>query len=105
MHAPTEDESDNVMNSFYEELEHVFNQFLKYHLKILLGYFNVKGMKEGIFKPTNRNKSLHKICNNDRVRELNIATSRNLDVKSTMFPMVAVAAAAVAVAVAVVIVK
>jgi hypothetical protein len=27
VHAPTEDKTDDVKNSFYEELEHVFDKF------------------------------------------------------------------------------
>jgi hypothetical protein len=42
VHAPTEDETDDVKDSFYEELERVFDKFPKYHMKILLGDFNVK---------------------------------------------------------------
>jgi hypothetical protein len=37
-------------DSFYEELEHIFNQFLKYHIKILLGNFSAKVGREDIFK-------------------------------------------------------
>jgi hypothetical protein len=37
VHAPTEDKPDDVKDSFYEELEHVFDKFSKYHMKILLG--------------------------------------------------------------------
>jgi hypothetical protein len=40
VHAPTEDKDDYVKDSFYEELEHVFDQFPWYHMKILLGDFN-----------------------------------------------------------------
>jgi hypothetical protein len=36
VHAQTEDKIDDVKNIFYEELEHVFDKFLKYHMKILL---------------------------------------------------------------------
>jgi hypothetical protein len=32
-HAPTEDKTDNVKDSFYEELELVFDKFPKYHMK------------------------------------------------------------------------
>jgi hypothetical protein len=39
MHAPTEDESDDTKDSFYEELERVLDQFPKYQMKILLGDF------------------------------------------------------------------
>jgi hypothetical protein len=50
VHAPTEDKDDVIKNSFYEELEQVFCQFPRYHMKILLGDFNVKVGREEIFK-------------------------------------------------------
>jgi hypothetical protein len=37
VHAPAEDKSDDTKNSFYEELEYVFDLFLKYHMENLLG--------------------------------------------------------------------
>jgi hypothetical protein len=33
VHAPTEDKTDDVKDSFYEELERVFDKFLKYRRK------------------------------------------------------------------------
>jgi hypothetical protein len=42
VHAPTEDKTDDVKDSFYEELEHVFDKFPKYHTKVLLGDFSAK---------------------------------------------------------------
>jgi hypothetical protein len=50
--TPTGDKTDDVKDSFYEELEHVFNQFPKYHVKILAGDFNAKEGRENILKPT-----------------------------------------------------
>jgi hypothetical protein len=35
VHAPTEDKTDDVKNSFYEELQCVFDNFPKYHMNIL----------------------------------------------------------------------
>jgi hypothetical protein len=49
VHAPTEDTYDDAIDSFYEELERVFDQFLKYHMKTLLGDSNVKEGREDIF--------------------------------------------------------
>jgi exonuclease III len=43
VHAPTEDKENDKKESFYEELEQVFDQFLRYHMKIMLGDFNAKG--------------------------------------------------------------
>jgi exonuclease III len=82
VHAPTEDKTDDVKDSFYEELERVFDKFPKYHLKILLGDFNAKVSKEDIFKPTIGNESLHEISNDNGVRLVNFATSKNHRVKS-----------------------
>jgi hypothetical protein len=42
VHAPTEDKTDDVKDSFYKGLERVFDKFPKYHMKILLGDFNAK---------------------------------------------------------------
>jgi exonuclease III len=83
VHAPTEDKTDDVKDSFYEEFEHVFDKFPKYHLKILLGHFSVKVGKEGIFKLTIRNESLHEVNNDNGIRLVHFATSENLRVKST----------------------
>jgi hypothetical protein len=61
VHVATEDKTDNGKDSYYEELEHVFDTFPKYHLKIMLGDFNSKVGREGIFKPTIGNESSHEI--------------------------------------------
>jgi exonuclease III len=59
VHAPTNDKTDDVKDSFYEEKENVFDKFPKCHMKILLGDFNAKVGREDIFKPTIWNESLH----------------------------------------------
>jgi hypothetical protein len=51
-----------------------------------LGDFNVKVGMEDISKPTIGNESSHKISNDNGIRVVNFATSKNLVVKSTMFP-------------------
>jgi hypothetical protein len=85
VHAPTEDKTDEVKDSF-EELELVVGKFPKYHMKLLLRDFNAKVSREDIFKPTIGNASLHEISNDNGVSLVNFATSKNLVVKSTMFP-------------------
>jgi hypothetical protein len=34
VHASTDDKTGDTKNTFYEELEHVFNKFPKYHMEI-----------------------------------------------------------------------
>jgi exonuclease III len=46
VHAPTEDKDDVIKDSFYEELEELFDQFPRYHMKILMGDFNAKVGRE-----------------------------------------------------------
>jgi hypothetical protein len=89
VHAPCQDTSDDIKDSFSEELGHVFDQFPRYDMKILLGDFNAKVGRENIFKPKIGNESSHEISNDNGVRIVNFATSKNLYFKSTMFPIAA----------------
>jgi hypothetical protein len=59
--APTEDKISDNKDSFYEELQPVFEKFLKYHIKIMLGNFNAEVNREDILKSTVGNESLHEI--------------------------------------------
>jgi hypothetical protein len=38
LHAPTEDKTDEVKDSYCEELERVFDKFLKCNMKVLLDF-------------------------------------------------------------------
>jgi hypothetical protein len=88
VHAPNEDRIDDMKDRFYEELEQVFDKFLTYHMKILLLDFNAKVGREDIFKQTICNESLHKISNDNGVKVVNFAPSRNLTVKVRCFHIV-----------------
>jgi hypothetical protein len=84
-HAPTDDIDDDIKDSLYEKLEQVFDQFLRYHMKKLLGDFSAKVGREDIFKPIIGNESLNEASNDNGVRVVKFATSKNL-LKSTTFP-------------------
>jgi hypothetical protein len=86
VHGPCEDKGHDVKDSFYEELGHVFIQFPRYDMKILLVDFNADLGRENIFKPTTGKESLHEISNDNGVIVINFATSKNSVVKSIMFP-------------------
>jgi len=55
-------------------------------MKILLGDFNANVGRENIFKRTIGNESLRQHSNDNGVRIVTFATSKNLVVKSKMFP-------------------
>jgi hypothetical protein len=86
VHAPSEDKSDDVKDSFCEVLGSVFDQFPRQDMKILLDDFNAKVGRENIFKLAIGNDSLREISNDSGVRAVNFATSKNLIPKSTTFP-------------------
>jgi hypothetical protein len=50
VHAPCEEKSSDVKDSFCEELGCVFDQFRRYDMKILLGDFSAKVGREDIFR-------------------------------------------------------
>jgi hypothetical protein len=86
VHAPIENETDDTYDSFYEELDSVFDQFPKYHTKIFVRDFNEKVGRENVSKPTTGNEILHDFSNDNGVRVVNFAISKNQIVNSTMFP-------------------
>jgi hypothetical protein len=66
------------------EMEDVKNMYILYRAFFL--DFNGKVVREDIFKPKIGNESLHKISNDNGIRLVNFATSKNFTVKTTMFP-------------------
>jgi hypothetical protein len=77
VHAPCEDTSDDIKDTFYGELGRVFDRFPRYEMKILLGNFNAKVGREDIFKPTIENESSHEISNDSGVRVVKLPAKKN----------------------------
>lgn len=57
-HAATEEKSGNEKESFQEDLEQVFEQFLMHQKKRMLGEFNTKLGTDDISTPTKENEIL-----------------------------------------------
>jgi hypothetical protein len=72
--AQSEEKSDDSEDSFYEELEQVYDYFPTYYMKILLGDFSAKVGRKNIFKLTIGNESLHQDSNDNGVRIINFTT-------------------------------
>ena len=86
VHAPTERKNDDSKDSFYQELEQVFEHFPKYHMNIQLGDFNAKLEREDIFKPTIGTEILREYSNDNGVRVVSFATFKNFVLKGSVFP-------------------
>lgn len=85
-HAPTEDKDDEAKDIFYQQLETAFESLPAYDMKLVLGDFNAKVGKEDIFSGTIGKHSLHNTTNDNGLRLITFAASRNLVVSSTFFP-------------------
>jgi hypothetical protein len=83
VHAPCKDKGDDVKDSLHGELVRVFYQYPRYDMKILLGDFNAKVGREDIFKQTIGNESSHEISNDNGVRVVNFAASKNFSSESS----------------------
>jgi hypothetical protein len=66
------------------ELGCASHQFSRYGMKILLDDFNEELGSKDIFKLTIWNEISREICNDNGIRVVNFATSKNLVVKSTI---------------------
>jgi hypothetical protein len=86
VHAPREERSDDTKDSFYEEIEQVFELFPRYHMKILLESFSEKVGRVNIFKLVIAIESLEQDNNVNGFRIVNSSASKNVPVKITMFP-------------------
>jgi hypothetical protein len=86
IHVLTEDKIGDMKGSFDVELECIVDKVPKYHMKILIN-LNAKLGTKDIFKPTVGNENSHEISNDNGVIVVNFATSKNLIVRSTMFPL------------------
>jgi hypothetical protein len=80
LHAPIEDKIDDMKDSFYKELECVFDKLHKYHMNTFLGDLNAKERKPFSHQQLEM-ENLHEI-----VRIIIFATSKNLTLKGMMFP-------------------
>jgi hypothetical protein len=49
VHASREDKIDDIKDRFYKELEHIFDKFPQYHMKILLGDLSAKVSRKRYF--------------------------------------------------------
>ncbi|CAI6358159.1 unnamed protein product [Macrosiphum euphorbiae] len=85
-YAPTEEGNNDIKNEFYEELERIYDIQPRNCMKILVGDFNAQIGREPLYRSIIGIESLHLISNNNGMRVINFASSKDLVVSSTFFP-------------------
>ena len=76
---------DTTKDAFYDKLEVLYNRCTRYDIKILVGDFNAKVGREGIFGPTVGKHSLHKKTSDNGFRLVSFAAAQNMVISSTRF--------------------
>ena len=84
-HAPTEDKEDTPNDTFYDKLEVLYNRCPSSDIKILVGDFNAKVGREGIFGPKVGKHSLHGKTSDNGFRLVFFAAAQNMVISSTRF--------------------
>ena len=85
VHAPTEEKQIEDKDIFYEKLVRVYDEAPKRDIKIILGDLNAKVGREPMYRPTIGKYSLHETSNDNGLRIIDFAISRNMVVSSTYF--------------------
>ena len=78
---------EEIKEEFYSLLEQNINQTARSNIKIILGDFNAKVGTEDIYNPTIGNESLHNETNNNGIKIIQFAISKDFNVWSTTFPL------------------
>jgi len=85
VNAPTEEKDDDEKDNFCEDLNQIYEECPKRDIKIIIGDLNVKVGQEEMYRPITRMYSLHSLSNDNGIRLLNFACSKNMVVTSTLF--------------------
>lgn len=86
VHGPTEESEEDEKDSYYELVERTLHACPRYDVKIILGDFNAKFGREPVFRQYIGTHSLHENTNDNGLRVIQMAASKNLVVASTRSP-------------------
>jgi endonuclease/exonuclease/phosphatase family metal-dependent hydrolase len=85
VHAPTDDESDEIKKQFFEDLRKVHDQIHRHDIVILLGDMNAKIGREDVYLPVSGIHTLHDISNKNGELICEYAVVNNMSAMSTKF--------------------
>ncbi|XP_072377270.1 uncharacterized protein [Diabrotica undecimpunctata] len=86
IHCPTEEQEQHTKESFYQQLEIVYDNALRNDIKIIMSDINAKIGKEPQFYGTTGKNLLHNEMSKNGEFLINFATSKIMVISSTCFP-------------------
>jgi hypothetical protein len=85
VHAPTEEKNDDEKDNFYEDRYQIYEECPIRDVKIIIGDLNAKIGQEEIYRSVIGKYSLHTLSNDNGIRVINFACSKNMVAASTLF--------------------
>ncbi|XP_058447671.1 craniofacial development protein 2-like [Malaya genurostris] len=85
VHSPHLGSSDDDKDEFYAQLEREYDRCPRHDIKIVIGDFNAQVGQEVEFRPVVGRFSAHQQTNENGLRLIDFATSKNMAIKSTFF--------------------
>ncbi|XP_058456421.1 craniofacial development protein 2-like [Malaya genurostris] len=85
VHSPHLGSSDDDKDEFYAQLEREYDRCPRHDIKIVIGDFNAQVGQEVEFIPVVVSFSAHQQTNENGLRLIDFATSKNMAIKSTFF--------------------
>ena len=85
VHSPHSGNEDDEKDAFYEQLDQTYNSCPKHDVKIVIGDLNAQVGQEEEFRPVIGKFSAHECTNENGLRLIGFATSKNMVVRSTCF--------------------
>jgi len=84
-YAPAEEKENIIKEEFYSQLDMIYDNIPRRIQKIILGDFNAKVGREDVFRPTIGRENLHEESNDNGVRLVTLATSKEMVISSTCY--------------------
>ena len=85
VHSPTLESTEDDKDEYYAQLEREYDRCPKHDIKIVIGDFNAQVGQEEEFKPVIGGFSAHSQTNENGLRLIDFAASKNMAVRSTFF--------------------
>lgn len=85
VHAPTDTSEDHIKEVFYEDLDTIYERLSGNVIQIVLGDLNAKFGKEKHFLPIIGIESVHDTSNDNGLRAISFAASKDMIISSTTF--------------------
>lgn len=85
-YAPKEEKNKGIKDKFNEEVKSVWNTLQLYCIKMVVGHINANIRNKHMYRPVIGPERLHEVSNENGIKLINFAYSKEFTISSTYFP-------------------